>query len=136
MRLCGTLYRRSRSDLQTGRSPGRSGSVRRVFELLDSGTVTEFFCKDGDKVSPGQLLGKVQGDIRILLSGERVALNYLQRMSGIATYTHSVAELLKDSRTKLLDTRKTTPNMRILKNMQFGWAADIITAIICLTAYC
>lgn len=87
----------------------------RVFELLDSGTVTEFFCKDGDKVSPGQLLGKVQGDIRILLSGERVALNYLQRMSGIATYTHSVAELLKDSRTKLLDTRKTTPNMRIFE---------------------
>ena len=88
---------------------------RRVFELLDPGTVTEFFCKDGDKVSPGQLLGKVQGDIRILLSGERVALNYLQRMSGIATYTHSVAELLKDSRTKLLDTRKTTPNMRIFE---------------------
>lgn len=87
----------------------------RVFELLDSGTVTEFFCKDGDKVSPGQLLGKVQGDIRILLSGERVALNYIQRMSGIATYTHSVAELLKDSRTKLLDTRKTTPNMRIFE---------------------
>ncbi len=88
---------------------------RRVFELLDPGTVTEFFCKDGDKVSPGQLLGKVWGDIRILLSGERVALNYLQRMSGIATYTHSVAELLKDSRTKLLDTRKTTPNMRIFE---------------------
>ena len=88
---------------------------RRVFELLDPGTVTEFFCKDGDKVSPGQLLGKVQGDIRILLSGERVALNYLQRMSGIATYTHSVAELLKDSCTKLLDTRKTTPNMRIFE---------------------
>lgn len=88
---------------------------RRVFELLDPGTVTEFFCKDGDKVSPGQLLGKVWGDIRILLSGERVALNYLQRMSGIATYTYSVAELLKDSRTKLLDTRKTTPNMRIFE---------------------
>lgn len=88
---------------------------RRVFELLDPGTVTEFFCKDGDKVSSGQLLGKVRGDIRILLSGERVALNYLQRMSGIATYTHSVAELLKDSRTKLLDTRKTTPNMRIFE---------------------
>ena len=88
---------------------------RRVFELLDPGTVTEFFCKDGDKVSPGQLLGKVWGDIRILLSGERVALNYLQRMSGIATYTYSVAELLKDSRTKLLDTRKTTPNRRIFE---------------------
>lgn len=60
-------------------------------------------------------MGKVTGDIRVLLSGERVALNYLQRMSGIATYTHSVAALLEGSKTKLLDTRKTTPNMRILK---------------------
>lgn len=88
---------------------------RRVFELLDPGTTAEFFCKDGDAVYAGQLLGKVRGDIRVLLSGERVALNYLQRMSGIATYTHSAAELLKGSRTKLLDTRKTTPNMRIFE---------------------
>ena len=88
---------------------------KRVFELLDSGIRTEFYCKDGDEVQSGQLMGIVRGDIRVLLSGERVALNYLQRMSGIATYTHSVAEMLKGSGTKLLDTRKTTPNMRIFE---------------------
>lgn len=88
---------------------------QRVFELLDENVETEFYCKDGDTVSSGQLMGKVRGDIRVLLSGERVALNYLQRMSGIATYTHSVASLLEGSNTKLLDTRKTTPNMRIFE---------------------
>ena len=88
---------------------------RRVFELLDVNTKVEFYCKDGDEVKTGQLMGKVYGDIRVLLSGERVALNYLQRMSGIATYTNSVVQLLKGSRTKLLDTRKTTPNMRIFE---------------------
>ena len=88
---------------------------KRVFELLDADTKVEFYCKDGDEVKSGKLMGKVIGDIRVLLSGERVALNYLQRMSGIATYTHSVAELLKGSKTKLLDTRKTTPNMRIFE---------------------
>ena len=87
----------------------------RVFTLLDPETEVELYCKDGEKVKNGQLMGKVTGDIRVLLSGERVALNYLQRMSGIATYTHSVAELLKESKTKLLDTRKTTPNMRIFE---------------------
>ena len=87
----------------------------RVFQLLDETVEVEFYCKDGDKVSNGQMMGKVKGDIRALLSGERVALNYLQRMSGIATYTHSVASLLAGSRTKLLDTRKTTPNMRIFE---------------------
>ncbi|MCU6746880.1 carboxylating nicotinate-nucleotide diphosphorylase [Faecalicatena acetigenes] len=88
---------------------------KKVFELLDADTKVEFYCQDGDEVKKGQLMGKVMGDIRVLLSGERVALNYLQRMSGIATYTHSVAELLKGSKTKLLDTRKTTPNMRIFE---------------------
>ncbi len=88
---------------------------RRVFQLLDEKTEVEFYCADGDEVKKGKLMGKVTGDIRVLLSGERVALNYLQRMSGIATYTHSVAELLKGSGTKLLDTRKTTPNMRIFE---------------------
>lgn len=88
---------------------------QRVFELLDKDTKVEFFCKDGDEVKNGQLMGKVTGDIRVLLSGERVALNYLQRMSGIATYTHSVAMLLEGTKTKLLDTRKTTPNMRIFE---------------------
>lgn len=87
----------------------------RVFHLLDSNTKVELFCKDGDKVTNGQLMGKVRGDIRVLLSGERVALNYLQRMSGIATYTNEVASLLEGSSTKLLDTRKTTPNMRIFE---------------------
>ena len=88
---------------------------KRVFELLDDTVSVEFFCQDGDAVSAGQLMAIVTGDIRALLSGERVALNYLQRMSGIATYTHSIAKLLEGSKTKLLDTRKTTPNMRILE---------------------
>ena len=88
---------------------------RRVFELLDPQTVTEFYVNDGDRVEKGLLMGKVRGDIRVLLSGERVALNYLQRMSGIATYTRKTADLLKGSGVKLLDTRKTTPNMRIFE---------------------
>ena len=87
----------------------------RVFYLLDSNTKVELYCKDGEEVKNGQLMGKVTGDIRVLLSGERVALNYLQRMSGIATYTKSVAKLLDGSKIKLLDTRKTTPNMRIFE---------------------
>ena len=88
---------------------------KRVFELLDADTKVEFFCKDGDKVENGQKLAVVRGDIRVLLSGERTALNYLQRMSGIATYTRKIADLLKGSKTKLLDTRKTTPNMRVFE---------------------
>ena len=88
---------------------------RRVFQLLDSGTQAGFYCKDGDEVKKGQLMGRVSGDIRVLLSGERVALNFLQRMSGIATYTHSVASLLEGTGSRLLDTRKTTPNMRIFE---------------------
>lgn len=88
---------------------------RRVFEFLDPQTVTEFYVNDGDRVEKGLLMGKVRGDMRVLLSGERVALNYLQRMSGIATYTRKTADLLKGSGVKLLDTRKTTPNMRIFE---------------------
>lgn len=88
---------------------------KRVFELLDENTQVEFYCKDGDYVENTQKLGVIKGDIRVLLSGERTALNYLQRMSGIATYTRSISELLKGSKTKLLDTRKTTPNMRIFE---------------------
>lgn len=88
---------------------------KRVFELLDDKTEVAFFCKDGDAVKKGEKLGVVRGDIRVLLSGERTALNYLQRMSGIATYTRSIADLLKNSKTKLLDTRKTTPNMRVFE---------------------
>ena len=88
---------------------------KRVFELLDADTKVEFTVKDGDKVKNGQKLGVVRGDIRILLSGERTALNYLQRMSGIATYTRTVADMLEGTNTKLLDTRKTTPGMRIFE---------------------
>ena len=87
----------------------------RVFTLLDENAKVEFFAQDGDIVENGQLLAKVTGDIKALLCGERTALNYLQRMSGIATYTHSVASLLSGSKTKLLDTRKTTPNNRIFE---------------------
>lgn len=88
---------------------------KRVFELLDETVEITFFCQDGDEVKNGQLMAVLTGDIRALLSGERVALNYLQRMSGIATYTKSIAKLLEGSKTKLLDTRKTTPNMRIFE---------------------
>ena len=86
-----------------------------VFTLLDEKTTVEFLVQDGAEVHKGQLMAKVHGDIRTLLCGERTALNYLQRMSGIATYTHSVAELLKGTGIKLLDTRKTTPNNRIFE---------------------
>lgn len=88
---------------------------KRVFELLDDKTEFEMQAKDGDKVTNGQLIGKLRGDIRVLLEGERTALNYLQRMSGIATYTNSIAVLFEGSNTKLLDTRKTTPNMRVFE---------------------
>ncbi|MDE6373565.1 MAG: carboxylating nicotinate-nucleotide diphosphorylase [Clostridia bacterium] len=87
----------------------------RVFKLLDEHTVIEIFVKDGDEVKKGQRIAMISGDIRVLLSGERVALNFLQRMSGIATYTRRVANLLKGCKTKLLDTRKTTPNMRVFE---------------------
>ncbi len=88
---------------------------KRVFELLDDKTTFDMQAKDGDEVKNGQFLGKITGDIRVLLEGERTALNYLQRMSGIATYTHSIAKLFEGSKTKLLDTRKTTPNMRVFE---------------------
>lgn len=91
------------------------GVFKRVFELLDPDTKVTFACSDGDRVKNGEKIGVVRGDIRVLLSGERTALNYLQRMSGIATYTRSIADLLEGSKTKLLDTRKTTPNMRVFE---------------------
>ena len=94
----------------------------RVFTMLDASTKVEWAknqdgreVKDGDAVKKGQLLATVKGDVRVLLSGERTALNYLQRLSGIATYTHQVARLLEGSSTTLLDTRKTTPCMRIFE---------------------
>ncbi len=87
----------------------------RTFTLLDAGTQVELYKKDGDEVKKGEHVARVTGDIRVLLSGERTALNYLQRMSGIATYTRRVVNLLKGCKTRLLDTRKTTPNMRIFE---------------------
>ena len=87
----------------------------RVFSLLDPAAAVECFCREGDRVTKGQRLAEVRGDIRALLSGERVALNFLQRMSGIATYTRAVADRLAGTPTKLLDTRKTTPNFRIFE---------------------
>lgn len=87
----------------------------RVFTILDEKTEIDFYCKDGDEVKKGELMATVTGDIRVLLSGERVALNYLQRMSGIATYTRQVAKLLEGSNVTLLDTRKTTPNCRVFE---------------------
>ena len=87
----------------------------RVFTILDEKTEIDFHCKDGDEVKKGELMATVTGDIRVLLSGERVALNYLQRMSGIATYTRQVAKLLEGSKVTLLDTLKTTPNCRVFE---------------------
>ena len=87
----------------------------RVFTILDEKTEIDFHCKDGDEVKKGELMATVTGDIRVLLSGERVALNYLQRMSGIATYTRQVVKLLEGSKVTLLDTRKTTPNCRVFE---------------------
>lgn len=110
-------YRRGEVELickQDGIIAGL-GVFRRVFELLDGETELDLSVKDGDAVGNGELLGRVAGDIRVLLSGERVALNYLQRMSGIATYTNSVVKLLEGTGIRLLDTRKTTPNMRIFE---------------------
>ena len=87
----------------------------RVFTLLDDKTEFTFYAEDGKEIRKGELIAKIKGDIRVLLSGERTALNYLQRMSGIATYTRKVADLLSGSKTTLLDTRKTTPNNRIFE---------------------
>ena len=103
----------------------------RVFTLLDEKTQIECFCKDGDAVREGQRLAVVAGDIRVLLSGERVALNYLQRMSGIATYTRSVAALLEGTGITLLDTRKTSPNNRIFEKyaVRVGGGANHRTSL-------
>ena len=87
----------------------------RVFELLDERFTMESFCADGDRLEPGQRLALLRGDIRALLSGERTALNFLQRMSGIATHTAELVSLLQGSGITLLDTRKTTPNLRIFE---------------------
>ncbi len=87
----------------------------RVFELLDPTINRKTYCKDGDQVKKGELLAELEADMKALLSGERTALNYLQRMSGIATHTKEIVMYLEGSNTKLLDTRKTTPNMRLFE---------------------
>lgn len=87
----------------------------RVFKCLDSSIQINFYIHDGDPVGKGQMIAKIRGDMRIILSAERTALNYLQRMSGIASYTHSIVQKLSHTKTQLLDTRKTTPNMRIFE---------------------
>ena len=87
----------------------------RVFTLLDEKTEVELYVEDGEAITKGQLIGKIRGDIRVLLSGERTALNYLQRMSGVATYTSKMVKMLEGTGIKLLDTRKTTPNTRIFE---------------------
>lgn len=88
---------------------------QRVFQLLDKNLEFKMNFKDGDKLKKGQIIGEIKGDLRIILSGERVALNYLQHMSGIATYTNDMVKLLEGTNIKLVDTRKTTPNMRIFE---------------------
>ncbi len=87
----------------------------RVFTLLDTNTQIDLYAKEGEAIKTGQVVAKIRGDMRVLLTGERTALNYLQRMSGIATYTKTITELLKKTNIKLLDTRKTTPNMRLFE---------------------
>lgn len=87
----------------------------RVFEILDENTKVTCFVKDGDSVKKGERLAVVRGDMRAILTGERTALNFLQRMSGIATYTAQIVKLLEGSGLKLVDTRKTTPNMRLFE---------------------
>ena len=110
-------YKKGKADLickQDGVICGLN-VFERVFKILDENTEIKFFVKEGEKVAKTQHIAQITGDMRVILQGERTALNYLQRMSGIATYTSEVANLLKGSSTKLLDTRKTTPNMRIFE---------------------
>lgn len=98
----------------------------RTFKLLDSDSRFERNFSDGDKVCKGDLLGVIYGDVKVILSGERTGLNYLQRMSGIATITREYMDELKGFKTVLLDTRKTTPNMRPFEKyaVKVGGAAN------------
>ena len=91
---------------------------KRVFQLIDSDVEFEIYKEDGAEVKKGDLIAKVFGDVRTLLTGERTALNYMQRMSGVATYANKLVKALNDPKTQIVDTRKTTPNMRILKSMR------------------
>ncbi len=91
------------------------GVFARTFALIDEKTQVNALVKDGDEVSCGQLVATVEGDVRVLLEGERVALNFLQRMSGVATYTRRIARLFEGTKTRLVCTRKTTPGLRIFE---------------------
>lgn len=88
---------------------------KRVFEILDEDVSFEFYFSDGDEVNNKDLIGKISGRAKAILEGERTALNFLQRMSGIATYTKKMVDALDSDHVKILDTRKTTPNMRIFE---------------------
>lgn len=88
---------------------------KRVFEILDEDVTFEFYFSDGDEVENKELIGKIRGRAKTILEGERTALNFLQRMSGIATYTKKMVDALDSEHVKILDTRKTTPNMRIFE---------------------
>lgn len=88
---------------------------KRVFEILDEGVTFEFYFSDGDQVNNKDLIGKISGSAKSILEGERTALNFLQRMSGIATYTKKMVDALDSDHVKILDTRKTTPNMRVFE---------------------
>lgn len=103
---------------------------KRTFELLDENISVKMYFKDGDSVKNKDIIAEIEGDVRVLLSGERTTLNFLQRMSGIATYTNNVVKLLEGSSVKLLDTRKTTPNMRIFEKYAVKMGEDIIIVII------
>ena len=85
----------------------------RVFEILDGGVVLDIHMKDGEKIKKGEILASISGPARSILKGERTALNLLQRMSGIASYTNTLAEKVADLPVKIVDTRKTAPGLRI-----------------------
>ena len=108
----------------------------RTFELLDSQSSVLLDVADGEEVHAGDHVGQVRGDARVLLSGERVALNYLQRMSGIATYTHRMAAALEGTKTVLVDTRKTTPGMRVSRRPRSRSAAAATTVTTCRRPSC
>ncbi len=91
--------------------------AKKIFEHIDPALSVRDFIPDGNEINPGDIVLEVEGSARSILSAERLVLNCMQRMSGIATYTRYLASLIKDYPTQLLDTRKTTPNFRIFEKM-------------------
>jgi nicotinate-nucleotide pyrophosphorylase (carboxylating) len=108
----------------------------RTFELLDATTTTELSVAEGDDVREGQVLGSVHAHVRALLSGERVALNYLQRMSGIATMTRSMAALFAGTRTRLWTRARPARTCACSRRRPCAWAGEATTATTCRTACC